>query len=498
MKKSAVAVAVIVVLGAAWTGASWYTGKLIEQRMTTEVENVNSQINNYFPKAGLKLSYEDYNRHLFSTDVRYILQNDPSFKGEPSLKAGEQIVLKETITHGPFPTAQLKKFNFVPSMASVHTELENTPAVKALFDATKGKSLIDADTRIAYNGDTQSKITLISVDYAKDKISVKFDGAVINADVAKDLSSLKFDMNSDNVAISAPNEMNQQEQITLQGFTIESDSHRGKFDLNIGSQKMNAKHLSVSVDGKESAVLDGFKLDANMGEDDKNLNGVLNYTLDALKISGKDFGQGALTLKFSGVDGKGLKTFASQYNDFINRQLAQGDDLDPDVYQQELAALVEKNMPALLAGNPTLNVQPLSWKTSQGESQFSLDLNLVNPQPQAETTDEPLMLQSIKKLDAKLAISMPMATQLASQAAELEGYNAEDAKRLAGQQIQGISAMGQMFKLTTQKDNMISSSFSYANGQVDLNGTKMPLAQFVGLFGILGGMQDQSEAPAGN
>ncbi|MDN6550279.1 MAG: DUF945 family protein, partial [Enterobacterales bacterium] len=60
MKKSAVAVAVIVVLGAAWTGASWYTGKLIEQRMTTEVENVNSQINNYFPKAGLKLSYEDY------------------------------------------------------------------------------------------------------------------------------------------------------------------------------------------------------------------------------------------------------------------------------------------------------------------------------------------------------------------------------------------------------------------------------------------------------
>lgn len=122
----------------------------------------------------------------------------------------------------------------------------------------------------------------------------------------------------------------------------------------------------------------------------------MNYTLDALKISGKDFGQGALTLKFNGVDGKGLKTFASQYNDFINRQLAQGDDLDPDVYQQELAALAEKNMPALLAGNPTLNIQPLSWKTSQGESQFSLDLNLVNPQPQAETADEPLMLQSIK------------------------------------------------------------------------------------------------------
>jgi hypothetical protein len=33
MKKSLVALSTIVVLGAAWTGASWYTGKLIEQRM---------------------------------------------------------------------------------------------------------------------------------------------------------------------------------------------------------------------------------------------------------------------------------------------------------------------------------------------------------------------------------------------------------------------------------------------------------------------------------
>ncbi|USQ51667.1 YdgA family protein [Serratia marcescens] len=37
-------------------------------------------------------------------------------------------------------------------MASVHTELENTPAVKGLFDTTKGKSLFTADSRISYSG----------------------------------------------------------------------------------------------------------------------------------------------------------------------------------------------------------------------------------------------------------------------------------------------------------------------------------------------------------
>ncbi|SUG15325.1 Putative GTP-binding protein YdgA [Salmonella enterica subsp. arizonae] len=43
--------------------------------------------------------------------------------------------------------------------------------------------------------------------------------------------------------------------------------------------------------------------------------------------------------------------------------------------------------------------------------------------------------------------------------------------------------MGQMFRLTTLKDNTIASSLQYANGQITLNGQKMPLEDFVGLFG---------------
>ncbi|HHP9707987.1 TPA: DUF945 family protein, partial [Yersinia enterocolitica] len=57
MKKSLVAVSVIVVLGAAWTGASWYTGKLIEQRMGELVNNANDQIRTLLPKAGVKFAY---------------------------------------------------------------------------------------------------------------------------------------------------------------------------------------------------------------------------------------------------------------------------------------------------------------------------------------------------------------------------------------------------------------------------------------------------------
>lgn len=154
------------------------------------VDNANGQLKAYLPKAGVKLSYENYQRGLFSSKVRYVLRSDGTDTSEnAALKTGEEVAFTETIDHGPFPFAQLKKFNLLPSMASVHTELENTPAVKGLFDTTKGKSLFTADSRISYSGDTSSAIDIIPLDYQKDKSSLKFSGATINADVSSDLKN---------------------------------------------------------------------------------------------------------------------------------------------------------------------------------------------------------------------------------------------------------------------------------------------------------------------
>ena len=79
-----------------------------------------------------------------------------------------------------------------------------------------------------------------------------------------------------------------------------------------------------------------------------------------------------------------------------------------------------------------------------------------------------------------------MATEVTAKTALLQGYNEEDAQKLAQQQVQGPAAMGQMFKLTTQKDGVIASTFHYADNRVDLNGNKMSLQEFIGQFGLLG------------
>lgn len=486
MKKSLVAVSVIVVLGAAWTGASWYTGKLIEQRMGELVDNANGQIRTLLPKAGVKLAYTDYQRGLFTSQVRYVLQADSSVAGEKALKDGDEVAFIETIDHGPFPLAQLKKFNLIPSMASVHTELANTPALKKLFEVTKGQSPFTADSRISYGGDTSSAITFIPIDYKQNTTSVKFSGAKIDADVSRDLRNVKMSGDSENIVFATKNQWDQIEQFTLQGLVLKSDSQMGKFDLSIGDQQLGIKQMSFSLDGKETATLVGFNLNTQLGETDKDLNGKLTYTLDSLKIQGSDFGSGKLAFTFDRLDGQSLKQFTAAYNQQALKAVQAGENLDAEAYQQEMTEMLIAKLPALLKGSPTFSIAPLSWKNAKGESTFTLNVDLTDPST-AKTNGEPLLTQAVKKVDATLTIPMPMATELTTQAAQLQGYSPEEAQKLAQQQVQGIAAMGQMFKLATTKDNVISSSIHFADNKVDLNGQKMSVQEFVGLFGMFGG-----------
>jgi len=102
--------------------------------------------------------------------------------------------------------------------------------------------------------------------------------------------------------------------------------------------------------------------------------------------------------------------------------------------------------------------------------------------------------KNVKSLDSKLTIPMDMAVEFMTQVAKLEGYQQDEAAKLASQQVKGLAAMGQMFRITTLENNTIGTSLQYANGQVTLNGEKMPLDEFVGMFG-LPSMPQQEDSP---
>jgi len=488
MKKTLVAVGVIVVLGAAWTGGAWYTGKQFEQRLPSVVDQANARIKAAFPEMGVKLVVEDYRRHLFSSRVNVVLVSDGSTGDNKPLKPGDRIVINEVIDHGPLPANQLKKGVLIPSMASVRSQLENTPLVKPLMDASQGKSPLTAVTRVAYNGDTVSAIDLLALDFKSATSLLRTNGGSVNLSIDHDMNKIVADGAIGSLVIGGENQWQQHEQVALQDFSLDSSTHKGKQDYSVGDNTLKVKTLTYTIDGKDILSTDNLSQITNANEDGDKLNVQVAYSLDALHVQGQNFGSGKLALKLSNLDPKAISQFSQQYQAQAQQIMQQTGNIDPAMQQQQISHALLSNLPIALKGNPYLTIAPLSWKNSKGESAFNLTLNLNDPAQSAagETASVLPWLPYVNKLDAKLTIPLDMATELTTQFGKLQGYSDDDAQKLAKQQIQGLAAMGQMFKLTTVKDNTLTSSFLYADNQVNLNGQKMSLQNFLGLFGMFG------------
>ncbi|MBK4716473.1 MULTISPECIES: YdgA family protein [Tenebrionibacter/Tenebrionicola group] len=479
MKKSLVAVGVIVALGVAWTGAAWFTGKQLEQRIEDAVSEANRQIKATAPDAGLTLEYANYQRHVFSSRLQIIAKPDTGAQSS-WLKPGQSVVLDETVDHGPFPFAQLKKFTLIPSMASVHTQLAQNETTKALFEMAKGQSLINIDTRVGYSGATSSDIALRPLEYSKGKDKMAFSGGNFTANVDSKGNHLTLKGEADSGLVSMPNEYGQQVLVTFNGLKTDGETEVSAFQERTGSQKLSLEKLSLAVEGKEMAQLQGLKINAQSAPDadGKHLNGEINYTLDSLRMQNQDMGQGALTLKVSKLDGAAAHQFSQRYNDSLQALKAQpGITDDPQLYQEKAIDAFFTNLPLLLKGEPVVTVAPLSWKNSKGEG--SLTLSLFLKEPAARNPGS-----AIKSLDGKLTIPLAMATELMTQVAKIEGYQQDEANKLASQQVKGIAAMGQMFRLTTVENDAISTSLQYSGGMATLNGQQLPLEQLLGIFGL--------------
>ncbi|MFU0870433.1 YdgA family protein [Kluyvera sichuanensis] len=498
MKKTLVAAGIIVALGVVWTGGAWYTGKQLESHIAEMVSQANAQLKLSAPEAGLEISYQDYQRGVFSSQLKMVVK--PLAGAENSwLKPGQSVMLDESVSHGPIPLASLKSFNLAPAMASVNTVLVNNEVTKPLFDIAKGTSPFDINTRISYNGDTESAIALKPLDYEKDAEKVTFSGGdfVLSADSQGSLVSLTGEAKSGQV--NAVNEYDQKVQFTFNNLKTDGSSKLTSFEERIGDQTLSLERLAVSVEGKDLAELTGMTIagKSSLTPDGKKINSQLDYTLNSLKLQNQDFGSGQLTLKVDGIDGVAMHQFSQQYQAQTQALMAQPDlAQNPELYQQKAVDALFNTLPILLKGDPVVTLSPLSWKNAKGESSLNLSLALKDP---AQATGEATTLaqqvdRGVKSLDAKLVIPMEMATELMTQVARLEGYQQEDAAKLAGQQVQGLAAMGQMFRLTTTQDNAISSSLQYGEGQVTLNGQKMPLEDFVGMFGMPGLAQPDEPA----
>ncbi len=490
MNKSLVAVGVIVALGVVWTGGAWYTGKKIETHLEDMVAQANAQLKLTAPESNLEVSYQNYHRGVFSSQLQ-LLVKPIAGKENPWIKSGQSVIFNESVDHGPFPLAQLKKLNLIPSMASIQTTLVNNEVSKPLFDMAKGETPFEINSRIGYSGDSSSDISLKPLNYEQKDEKVAFSGGEFQLNADRDGKAISLSGEAQSGRIDAVNEYNQKVQLTFNNLKTDGSSTLASFGERVGNQKLSLEKMTISVEGKELALLEGMEISgkSDLVNDGKTINSQLDYSLNSLKVQNQnqDLGSGKLTLKVGQIDGEAWHQFSQQYNAQTQALLAQPEIANnPELYQEKVTEAFFSALPLMLKGDPVITIAPLSWKNSQGESALNLSLFLKDP---ATTKEAPQTLaqevdRSVKSLDAKLTIPVDMATEFMTQVAKLEGYQEDQAKKLAKQQVEGASAMGQMFRLTTLQDNTITTSLQYTNGQITLNGQKMPLEDFVGMFAM--------------
>ncbi|HGT5747748.1 TPA: YdgA family protein [Escherichia coli] len=488
MNKSLVAVGVIVALGVVWTGGAWYTGKKIETHLEDMVAQANAQLKLTAPESNLEVSYQNYHRGVFSSQLQ-LLVKPIAGKENPWIKSGQSVIFNESVDHGPFPLAQLKKLNLIPSMASIQTTLVNNEVSKPLFDMAKGETPFEINSRIGYSGDSSSDISLKPLNYEQKDEKVAFSGGEFQLNADRDGKAISLSGEAQSGRIDAVNEYNQKVQLTFNNLKTDGSSTLASFGERVGNQKLSLEKMTISVEGKELALLEGMEISgkSDLVNDGKTINSQLDYSLNSLKVQNQDLGSGKLTLKVGQIDGEAWHQFSQQYNAQTQALLAQPEIANnPELYQEKVTEAFFSALPLMLKGDPVITIAPLSWKNSQGESALNLSLFLKDP---ATTKEAPQTLaqevdRSVKSLDAKLTIPVDMATEFMTQVAKLEGYQEDQAKKLAKQQVEGASAMGQMFRLTTLQDNTITTSLQYANGQITLNGQKMSLEDFVGMFAM--------------
>lgn len=501
MKKAIGVVVGVVVVGAAWTAASWYTGKRLEDIARQQVAEGNTKLQTLFPGGKVALALESLDRHVFSTDmvVRVRVHSDATAQA-PARE--DQIDIASHVGHGPFPPQRLKRLQLAPVMAAGEFHLQDNDTVHAWYELTKGVAPVSGDTVVSYSQAVSGTLRVEPVKLARDDAALDFSG--LTMDYSQDAGKhVRANGAIDSIAFKvlkgeAPG------QVEVSGVTLNSDMRPGPADLQVGNTALGVKRIALSLADSAPVLLTGYNQRTEIAED-KGLLGVhAAYDVAMINVGGRDIGMAQVSLGAKNLAPDAIKSLANLYGRLWSRAMDETqakDDATVVPPQPELTAeeqaLALSARDALLAANPNIYIDPILLKGAHGEARFTLNVDLAKPEKADLPMDERIA-QTLRKLDARLSVAQPLVADLLAQNMQRDGMDAA----AAGAQAQALAAiMGKAAASSgyaTVQGTDIVSTLHYADRMVDLNGNKMPLDQFAGMVlqGVMGMMaQPDADEP---
>jgi uncharacterized protein YdgA (DUF945 family) len=238
-----------------------------------------------------------------------------------------------------------------------------------------------------------------------------------------------------------------------------------------------------------------FEMKNQTEESGTSASGRADYKVGEVSLNGKTVGSAQMAMSLKNLDIPATMSLMQIYQTKLQpyeraaaEAVAAGQPAPELILTPAEEAQVKTGLEKLLAAGPQVALENLSFNTANGESRANLVLDLTKPQSMDLPPDQ-LTQQLIALLDVNVKVSKPMLVDLLSVQSQIDGQT--DAKLIADQATATADMFGSMAvgtQLAKLEDNNIVAKLHYANNQVEFNGQKMTVEEFVGfVMSKLGG-----------
>jgi uncharacterized protein YdgA (DUF945 family) len=473
MKKSTGVLGIVVVLGVAYVGASWYIGKQAQSTIEQAVAQTNQRLIGVLGPDlggdGPKIVITDYQRHIFSSDVVYSLELKDS---DGKLLAFK---LKDHLQHGPLPLDAVREGDLAPMLALGNAAMVPTAATQKWFDSLKGESPVTMTTKVGFAGTAQSTWKFKPLSLFEGKNALEFSGGAVDVDFSNGFkdSAASGLFASLRVLAAANGEDLLAKGIKFNSVTTTSDANdvRLKSDAAIDDLVM-ASSLDPTIHIKT------MKIDLSSVRTNNLLDGALHYDFGQVGVGQADLGHIAVAVKGQRLDTTALAALRAEYEG-IKAKHHIADDEDFLLTDAESVTMHNRLM-ALLASDPSVSIDSLVWENNKGRSAITLDVDLAHPadKTSADTGLDALLAQIVKRVNLNLSISRPMFIQAIAQSQQ-SSVDSQQADQLGGLLFDQYAGQLRQLGLIKMDNGNAVSAIQYENAMIVANGQKMTVPQFI-------------------
>ena len=447
-----------------YAGSSWYLGMRMQEESDIAVQSLNAHLAKNW-SSQVQIQQVSYQAGILTSTARYELAL-PSDGQKIST-----VLVENQIHHGPLSLARLFRGQWSPQIAHVHTSLVKNSFTEPLFEMTGGKSLLNGETRITFDGVAHVNWNMLPLDLTHDGVRSVFGGASLIGKAGQAMSWVDGELDVPSLTLD-----NGSVRIEIDESRIHADTRVGSFGLNIGESGASIQRLKVTRSDLPTFEIHKMASRFIVDESGPLINGEIHYDIAKLLVNNKNWGELSFAAYLDKFNGDATKSLIDLYNRVLSRSVEAPEQA---LIQNEDIRQFWLSLHALLKNNPDIRIQPLRWTTPDGESSLNLSARLtqtpLNPGGVGLNGNPFLALQT------SLQVSRSMVSGLVAYSFENDGLPHQKARERAMKEIQSIINLATKLKLAKPNGDNIVSSLQLEKGQLKFNGQVVP-AEAVAAF----------------